>query len=162
MFVAILKTTQRCYSSPAKYTMANRVHHFKLVLLGDTAVGKSCLVVRFVRDEFFEFQEPTIGGVCNDDIVDGIHYHFYVIPTRHEIQQECFKESGANLQKWRCLFFQQHRIFLFDFCSSHVSLWIVPLFELFSIFFDMFFQLTLSVVFFVSVCSCFLDTNGST
>ncbi|EEC50446.1 predicted protein [Phaeodactylum tricornutum CCAP 1055/1] len=39
-----------------------RVHHFKLVLLGDTAVGKSCLVVRFVRDEFFEFQEPTIGA----------------------------------------------------------------------------------------------------
>merc|ERR1712038_2225056 len=29
---------------------------------GDSAVGKSCLVVRFVRDEFFEFQEPTIGA----------------------------------------------------------------------------------------------------
>lgn len=42
--------------------MSSRVCHFKLVLLGDTAVGKSCLVVRFVRDEFFEFQEPTIGG----------------------------------------------------------------------------------------------------
>lgn len=42
--------------------MSNRVCHFKLVLLGDAAVGKSCLVVRFVRDEFFEFQEPTIGG----------------------------------------------------------------------------------------------------
>jgi Ras family len=41
---------------------ALRIHHFKLVLLGDTAVGKSCLVVRFVRDEFFEFQEPTIGA----------------------------------------------------------------------------------------------------
>lgn len=41
---------------------AHRVCHFKLVLLGDTAVGKSCLVVRFVRDEFFEFQEPTIGA----------------------------------------------------------------------------------------------------
>lgn len=39
-----------------------RTCHFKLVLLGDTAVGKSCLVVRFVRDEFFEFQEPTIGA----------------------------------------------------------------------------------------------------
>eukprot|EP01035_Chromulina_nebulosa_P021088 gene21088-27327_t len=41
---------------------SNRVCHFKLVLLGDSAVGKSCLVVRFVRDEFFEFQEPTIGA----------------------------------------------------------------------------------------------------
>jgi GTPase SAR1 family protein len=41
---------------------SNKTCHFKLVLLGDTAVGKSCLVVRFVRDEFFEFQEPTIGG----------------------------------------------------------------------------------------------------
>jgi GTPase SAR1 family protein len=41
---------------------SNRICHFKLVLLGDSAVGKSCLVVRFVRDEFFEFQEPTIGG----------------------------------------------------------------------------------------------------
>ena len=25
-------------------------------------MGKSCLVVRFVRNEFFEFQEPTIGA----------------------------------------------------------------------------------------------------
>ena len=41
---------------------STRICHFKLVLLGDSAVGKSCLVVRFVRDEFFEFQEPTIGG----------------------------------------------------------------------------------------------------
>lgn len=41
---------------------AQKTCHFKLVLLGDTAVGKSCLVVRFVRDEFFEFQEPTIGA----------------------------------------------------------------------------------------------------
>ena len=57
----------------------NRVCHFKLVLLGDTAVGKSCLVVRFVRDEFFEFQEPTIGGefsrntfqsvLCRNDVL---------------------------------------------------------------------------------------------
>eukprot|EP01084_Bolivina_argentea_P113778 202714_1 len=38
------------------------VCHSKLVLLGDAAVGKSCLVVRFVRDEFFEYQEPTIGA----------------------------------------------------------------------------------------------------
>ncbi|KAK8802421.1 hypothetical protein WA538_003348 [Blastocystis sp. DL] len=42
--------------------MADQSLHCKLVLLGDTAVGKSCLVVRFVRDEFFPFQEPTIGA----------------------------------------------------------------------------------------------------
>lgn len=62
-----------------------RVCHFKLVLLGDTAVGKSCLVVRFVRDEFFEYQEPTIGGACGFEspavkIVERavVHYLFSV------------------------------------------------------------------------------------
>ena len=34
----------------------------KLVLLGDTSVGKSCLVVRFCRQEFYDYQEPTIGA----------------------------------------------------------------------------------------------------
>lgn len=37
-------------------------YHFKLVLLGNAGVGKSCLVLRFVRDEFYEEQETTIGG----------------------------------------------------------------------------------------------------
>jgi len=41
---------------------SSRILHNKLVLLGDSAVGKSCLVVRFVRNEFYEFQEPTIGA----------------------------------------------------------------------------------------------------
>eukprot|EP00906_Rhabdomonas_costata_P038361 RCo054129 len=35
---------------------------FKLVLLGETAVGKSSLVLRFVREEFYEYQESTIGA----------------------------------------------------------------------------------------------------
>ncbi|CAE7709000.1 RAB5C [Symbiodinium sp. KB8] len=38
------------------------VFHFKLVLLGDASVGKSCLVVRFAKGEFYEYQEPTIGA----------------------------------------------------------------------------------------------------
>eukprot|EP00298_Acanthocystis_sp_HF-20_P001551 c11960_g1_i1.p1 GENE.c11960_g1_i1~~c11960_g1_i1.p1 ORF type:complete len:202 (-),score=78.50 c11960_g1_i1:90-695(-) len=40
----------------------NKVFQFKLVLLGDSAVGKSSLVLRFVRGQFFECQESTIGA----------------------------------------------------------------------------------------------------
>lgn len=36
--------------------------NFKLVLLGDSAVGKSSCVNRFVKDEFLAFQQPTIGA----------------------------------------------------------------------------------------------------
>lgn len=43
-------------------TSTTKTFHFKLVLLGDASVGKSCLVVRFAKNEFFEYQEPTIGG----------------------------------------------------------------------------------------------------
>jgi small GTP-binding protein len=35
---------------------------FKCVLLGDSAVGKSCLAVRFCRGDFWDYQEPTIGA----------------------------------------------------------------------------------------------------
>ena len=77
-------------------TMANRVHHFKLVLLGDTSVGKSCLVVRFVRDEFFEFQEPTIGGVLTSDIADWIPYCFYRVSTwrNFPLKKDMFGANG--------------------------------------------------------------------
>lgn len=39
----------------------NGVQH-KVVFLGETSVGKSSIVSRFTRDEFFDFQEPTIGA----------------------------------------------------------------------------------------------------
>lgn len=35
---------------------------YKLVLLGDSAVGKSSSVNRFVKDEFLDHQQPTIGA----------------------------------------------------------------------------------------------------
>lgn len=46
----------------ASTTPAPPTVHYKLVLLGDASVGKSCLVVRFCRGEFYEYQEPTIGA----------------------------------------------------------------------------------------------------
>eukprot|EP01029_Cantina_marsupialis_P028500 TRINITY_DN776263_c0_g1_i1.p1 TRINITY_DN776263_c0_g1~~TRINITY_DN776263_c0_g1_i1.p1 ORF type:complete len:195 (-),score=43.99 TRINITY_DN776263_c0_g1_i1:264-848(-) len=49
--------------------MNSKPTHYKIVLLGEESVGKSCLVVRFVRNEFFEFQEPTIGAAFSTQTV---------------------------------------------------------------------------------------------
>lgn len=35
---------------------------YKLVLLGESAVGKSSIVLRFVKSQFLEYQEATIGA----------------------------------------------------------------------------------------------------
>lgn len=40
----------------------NKACQFKLVLLGESAVGKSSLVIRFVKGQFHEYQESTIGA----------------------------------------------------------------------------------------------------
>lgn len=50
-----------------------KICQFKLVLLGESAVGKSSLVLRFVKGQFHEFQESTIGAafltqtICLDE-----------------------------------------------------------------------------------------------
>lgn len=52
----------------------NKISQFKLVLLGESAVGKSSLVLRFAKGQFHDFQESTIGAafltqtVCLDDV----------------------------------------------------------------------------------------------
>ncbi|MGH0147230.1 UNVERIFIED_CONTAM: hypothetical protein FKN15_028804 [Acipenser sinensis] len=58
---------------PNGQNAGNKICQFKLVLLGESAVGKSSLVLRFVKGQFHEFQESTIGAafltqtVCLDD-----------------------------------------------------------------------------------------------
>ncbi|KAK9479962.1 ras family-domain-containing protein [Lipomyces japonicus] len=41
---------------------STRFAQFKLVLLGESAVGKSSLVLRFVKDQFDDYRESTIGA----------------------------------------------------------------------------------------------------
>ncbi|XP_044739662.1 ras-related protein Rab-5C [Chrysoperla carnea] len=54
-------------------TPQGKILQFKLVLLGESAVGKSSLVLRFVKGQFHEYQESTIGAafltqtVCLDE-----------------------------------------------------------------------------------------------
>jgi len=51
----------------------NKIFQYKLVLLGESSVGKSSLVLRFVKGQFLDFQESTIGAafltqtVCLND-----------------------------------------------------------------------------------------------
>lgn len=50
-------------SSAKSGTVSNeRTFQYKLVLLGESAVGKSSLVLRFVKNIFSTNQESTIGG----------------------------------------------------------------------------------------------------
>jgi len=61
-------------AGPGNTSGTNKVFQFKLVLLGESAVGKSSLVLRFVKGQFLEFQESTIGAafltqtVCLNDL----------------------------------------------------------------------------------------------
>ncbi|CAD6499659.1 BgTH12-03767 [Blumeria graminis f. sp. triticale] len=48
--------------APTSSRGGNRFAQFKLVLLGESAVGKSSLVLRFVKDQFDDFRESTIGA----------------------------------------------------------------------------------------------------
>ncbi|KAL9251392.1 Ras-related protein [Drosera capensis] len=46
-----------------------RTIHAKLVLLGDMGAGKTSLVLRFVKGQFFDHQEPTIGAAFFSQIL---------------------------------------------------------------------------------------------
>ncbi|VEU19310.1 DEKNAAC100056 [Brettanomyces naardenensis] len=48
----------------------HRFAQFKLVLLGESAVGKSSIVQRFVKDSFSDFRESTIGAAFLTQTVD--------------------------------------------------------------------------------------------
>lgn len=63
-------------------------------------MGKSCLVVRFVRDEFFEYQEPTIGGEGG-----GRAQRNTPAPIGYELCRRCSRASGGVLRApmlWPC------------------------------------------------------------
>ncbi|XP_025904705.1 ras-related protein Rab-5B [Nothoprocta perdicaria] len=54
--------TGRGAARPNGQPQPSKICQFKLVLLGESAVGKSSLVLRFVKGQFHEYQESTIGA----------------------------------------------------------------------------------------------------
>ncbi|KAF4442749.1 VPS21-GTP-binding [Fusarium acutatum] len=60
----------------------------KLVLLGEAAVGKSSLVLRFVNNDFQENKEPTIGGMYLGP-PQSFHYVADVASTAAFLTQKC-------------------------------------------------------------------------
>lgn len=63
--------------------MSDRTFQYKLVLLGESAVGKSSLVLRFVKGQFFEYQESTIGAafLTQSVVVDDATVKFEIWDT---------------------------------------------------------------------------------
>jgi len=55
----------------------------KVVLLGDTGVGKSSLVLRFVTENFKEYSESTIGAsfMSKVEVIDGVAYKYQIWDT---------------------------------------------------------------------------------
>lgn len=65
--------TSRGAARPNGQAQASKICQFKLVLLGESAVGKSSLVLRFVKGQFHEYQESTIGGESAAAPAHGAH-----------------------------------------------------------------------------------------
>lgn len=79
--------------SPARSNgqpQATEICQFKLVPLGESAVGKFCLVLHFVKGQFCEYQESTIGvafltqSVC----LDGTTVKFEIWDTAGQEQYQ--------------------------------------------------------------------------
>ena len=60
--MATTRTNTQAGGAGAGPAPLNKICQFKVVLLGESAVGKSSLVLRFVKRQFSEFHETTIGA----------------------------------------------------------------------------------------------------
>lgn len=49
--------------------MSRQTTHFKLCLLGNCGVGKSCLVLRFIRNEFIPAHDTTVGAAFQTKVL---------------------------------------------------------------------------------------------
>ena len=63
IFIHSIQMDDTCTMEPAHPSI-------KVVVVGDDNVGKSCLIMRFVNEEFDPFQPVTVGSYCLTKIVE--------------------------------------------------------------------------------------------
>mmetsp|Transcript_5593 Transcript_5593/g.18948 ORF Transcript_5593/g.18948 Transcript_5593/m.18948 type:complete len:137 (+) Transcript_5593:188-598(+) len=61
------------------------LHQAKLVLLGDMGAGKSSLVLRFVKGQFFDYQESTIGAAFLTKTIPDLNVKFEIWCARRAL-----------------------------------------------------------------------------
>jgi len=82
-----------------------KICQFKLVLLGESAVGKSSLVLRFVKGQFHEYQESTIGGkhaivFSNIRSNDNYFFFFFSQSAAFLTQTVCLDDTTVKFEIW--------------------------------------------------------------
>jgi small GTP-binding protein len=76
-----------------------KICQFKLVLLGESAVGKSSLVLRFVKGQFHEYQESTIGGTFMLPVVVNF-LNFFFFSAAFLTQTVCLDDTTVKFEIW--------------------------------------------------------------
>lgn len=77
-----------------------KICQFKLVLLGESAVGKSSLVLRFVKGQFHEYQESTIGGEYSEINASMIRLTFCCFAAAFLTQTVCLDDTTVKFEIW--------------------------------------------------------------
>lgn len=83
----------------------NKICQFKLVLLGESAVGKSSLVLRFVKGQFHEYQESTIGGwktkkFSLENFFDTFKRKLNIFSAAFLTQTVCLDDTTVKFEIW--------------------------------------------------------------
>ncbi|CAG8433260.1 4142_t:CDS:2 [Diversispora eburnea] len=77
-----------------------RLYQFKLVLLGESAVGKSSLVLRFVKDQFDDYRESTIGAAFLTQTIGLDNNTTVKFEIWDTAGQERYKSSLEKAKSW--------------------------------------------------------------
>ena len=58
-------------------------NQIKIALLGDSYVGKTSIILKYIKNDFNEQEQPSIGNryVCKKIVIDGTNYNLNIWDT---------------------------------------------------------------------------------